>query len=130
MNELKAKSLNVIFQSSTKLNTTIQSRRCNTRSRVSVLRIGGTYGPASRILPSLLSVFKANYPQVEVILRSNSNVVIHNSILNGELEIAVTSGVPHSSLLYSEPYVPLKRVAFAAKDHPLVKYRAEGQVWS
>ncbi len=88
------------------------------------LKIGGTYGPSSRILPSLLAVFKKKFPHVDVNLRSNSNGAIHNSILNGELEIAVTSRMPHSSLLYAEPYLPMKRVAFAAKDDPLAKKKA------
>src|SRR5262245_61097030 len=36
------------------------------------LRVGGTYGPASRILPSLLADFKKTNPEVDVALRSNS----------------------------------------------------------
>src|SRR6266481_4446692 len=47
------------------------------------LRVGGTYGPASRILPSLLTVFRKNHPKVDVTLRSNANSVIRNLILNG-----------------------------------------------
>src|SRR5262250_1045696 len=61
------------------------------------LKIGGTYGPSSRILPFLLSVFKKKFPHVDVVLRSNSNAIIHNSIITGELEIAVTSRKPSSS---------------------------------
>ena len=86
------------------------------------LKVGGTYGPASRILPSLLAVFKKNHPLVDVTLRTNSGGTIHQQILQGDLEIAVCSRAPSpSSMLYSEPYVPMKLVAFAAKSHPAAK---------
>jgi LysR family transcriptional regulator, transcriptional activator of the cysJI operon len=86
------------------------------------LKVGGTYGPASRILPSLLTVFKNNHPKVDVTLRANSGGIIHQQILHGDLEIGVCSRVPSpSSILYSETYIPMKLVAFAAKSHPVAK---------
>jgi DNA-binding transcriptional LysR family regulator len=85
------------------------------------LKVGGTYGPASRILPSLLTVFKKTHPRIDVTLRANSNIVIHNLILNGTLELGVCSRTPHFPELCSEPYVSLKMVAFAATNDPLVK---------
>ena len=86
------------------------------------LRVGGTYGPASRILPSLLTVFKNHHPQVDVTLRANSGGTIHQQILHGDLEIGVCSKAPSpSSMLYSEPYIPMKLVAFVTKSHPVVK---------
>jgi LysR family transcriptional regulator, transcriptional activator of the cysJI operon len=86
------------------------------------LRVGGTYGPASRILPSLLTVFKKTHPQVDVTLRANSGSIIHQQILHGDLEIGVCSSAPSpSSMLYAEPYIPLKLIAFAAKNHPVAK---------
>jgi DNA-binding transcriptional LysR family regulator len=84
--------------------------------------VGGTYGPASRILPSLLTVFKKNHPQVDVTLRANSGGIIHQQILHGDLEIGVCSRAPSpSSMLYSEPYIPMKLVAFVTKSHPVAK---------
>jgi DNA-binding transcriptional LysR family regulator len=87
------------------------------------LRVGGTYGPASRILPSLLGVFRKTHPEVDVTLWSNSGSIIRQQILHGELEIAVCASPSPSSMLYVEPYVPLKLVAFAAKDDPVAKKR-------
>jgi len=87
----------------------------------SPLRVGGTYGPSSNILPSLLAVYKKSHPDVAVTLRSNSNGVIHNLILNGELEVAVCSRPPQSGDLHAEPYVTLKLVAFAAQSDPIAK---------
>ena len=86
------------------------------------LRVGGTYGPASRILPSLLTVFKKTHPKVDVTLRANSGGIIHQQILHGDLEIAVCSRAPSpSSMLYSEPYVPMKLVAFVARNDPIAR---------
>ena len=89
------------------------------------LRVGGTYGPASRILPSLLTVFKKTHPQVEVTLRSNSGSTIRQQILNGELEIAVSTSPSPTPMLHAEPYASLRLVAFAAKSDPLVKKRID-----
>jgi len=92
------------------------------QKRRALLKIGGTYGPASEILPTLLTVFKKNHPKVDVTLRSNSGHIIHQQILKGELEIGVCSRAPSpSSMLYSEPYIPMKLVAFAAKSHPVTR---------
>src|SRR5262245_53643829 len=86
------------------------------------LKVGGTYGPASRILPSLLTLFKKNHPKVDVTLRANSDGIIQQQILHGDLEIGVcSSATSPSSMLSSEPYIPLKLVAFAAKNHPVAK---------
>jgi len=86
------------------------------------LKVGGTYGPASRILPSLLTVFKKTHPKVDVTLRANSGDIIHQQILHGDLEIGICSRAPSpSSMLYSEPFIPMKLVAFAAKNQPVAK---------
>jgi DNA-binding transcriptional LysR family regulator len=85
------------------------------------LQVGGTYGPSSNILPSLLADYKKSHPDVAVTLRSNSNGVIHNLVLSGELEVAVCSRPPQSGDLHAEPYVTLKLVAFAAQSDPIAK---------
>jgi LysR family transcriptional regulator, transcriptional activator of the cysJI operon len=87
------------------------------------LRVGGTYGPSSNILPSLLAIYRKTHPKVDIVLRSNSNSVIHNLVLNGELEVAVCSRPASSTDLQSEPYVTQKLVAFAAKSDPVAKKR-------
>jgi DNA-binding transcriptional LysR family regulator len=86
------------------------------------LKVGGTYGPTSGILPSLLTAFKKCHPQIEVTLRSNSGDIIHEQILRGDLEIGVCSRAPSpSSVLYSEPYLPMKLVAFVARNDPIAR---------
>ena len=88
----------------------------------SSLKVGGTYGPASRILPSLLTEFKNKHPKVDINLRANSGGIIHQKILHGDLEIAVCSSAPApASLLYSESYIAMKFVAIAAKNDPIAR---------
>ena len=92
------------------------------QKRSGSLKVGGTYGPASRLLPSLLSEFKNKHPKVDVSLRANSGGIIHQRILHGDLEIAVCSRAPErSSRLYSEPFIPMKLVAFVAKNDPVTR---------
>jgi len=69
----------------------------------------------------VLAVFKKTHPEVDVTLRSNSNPIIHDLLLKGELELAVCSRVPASAELFAESYVRLKLVAFAAKNDPVAK---------
>lgn len=96
----------------------LQYRKIPTEKKPETLHVGGTYGPSSAILPSLLAAFKRKFPAVEVTLRSNSLTILEQLILQGELEIAVASGAPRSPEIASEIYVPLKLIAFAAKDYP------------
>ena len=72
--------------------------------------------------PLSLPSSKKAHPKVDVTLRANSDGIIHQQILHGDLEIGVCSRAPRSSsMLSSEPYIPLKLVAFAAKNHPVAK---------
>src|SRR5262249_4470186 len=92
------------------------------QKRSGPLMVGGTYGPASRILPSLLAVFRKAHPNVEVNLRSNSGSILCQKILHGDLEIAVCARAPSpSSMLYSEPFVPMKLVGFVSKKDPIAR---------
>jgi LysR family transcriptional regulator, transcriptional activator of the cysJI operon len=83
------------------------------------LRVGGTYTLSSSILPSLLAVFKRRHPEVEVVLRSNTAVILEQMILKGQLDLVLTSILPRSPELTAEFCVPLKLVAFAAKGYPI-----------
>src|SRR5262245_49129839 len=92
------------------------------QKRSAPLMVGGTYGPASRILPSLLAVFRKAHPNVEVDLRSNSGSILRQKILHGDLEIAVCVRAPSpSSMLCSEPFVPMKLVGFVTKKEPIAR---------
>jgi DNA-binding transcriptional LysR family regulator len=85
------------------------------------LRVGGTYVLSSRVLPSLLAVFKKRYPRVEIVLRSNSAAVLEPMILKSHLELALTSILPRSPELAAEFCFALKMVLFAAKGDPILQ---------
>jgi DNA-binding transcriptional LysR family regulator len=86
-----------------------------------VLRIGGTYGPSSGILPSLVADFKKTHPNVRVTLRSHSASVIDKMLVQGSLELAVISTKPQSDEFLAEIFLPQKLVAFVAAADPLAK---------
>jgi DNA-binding transcriptional LysR family regulator len=85
------------------------------------LRVGGTYGLSACILPSLLTIFKKRYPDVEIVLRSNEAGILETMILKDQLEIGLTSILPHAPELTAEFCVPLKLVVFAAKGYPIAQ---------
>ena len=91
----------------------------NSKSKkASPLRVGGTYALSSSILPSLLAVFKRRYPEVEVVLRSNTGVILEQMILKGQLDLVLTSVLPRSPELTAEFCVPLKLVALLQRATP------------
>ena len=83
------------------------------------LILGGTYEVSATILPSLIAVFKKEFPNVYVTLRSNTVTILERMLLNGEIEIALSSIAPRSPELSVETCVPLNLVAFAAKKYPI-----------
>jgi DNA-binding transcriptional LysR family regulator len=85
------------------------------------LLIGGTYEVSTTILPSLIALFKKRYPNVEVILRSNTIGILEQMMLKGDIELALTSVPPRSPALSAEPCLPLKLIAFAAKEYRIGK---------
>jgi DNA-binding transcriptional LysR family regulator len=85
------------------------------------LVLGGTYEVSSTILPSLIALFKKRYPSVQIVLRSNTIRILEQMMLKGDLELALTSIPPRSPALSVESCVPLKLIAFAAKDYPITK---------
>lgn len=85
------------------------------------LRIASTYGPASEILPRLLSKYRSMCPDVEIDLRTSHNREIEASLLNRRIELAVISRRVQSPELECEPFVPMTITAFAAKSSALSK---------
>jgi DNA-binding transcriptional LysR family regulator len=92
------------------------------RPRVAAcLSVGGSYAPSSSLLPSLLTLFKRNHPQVQIDLRTGSGLGIERLVVNGEIELALITGLPQSPLLIAEPCGRERLVAFVVKSHRLAK---------
>jgi len=81
------------------------------------LRLGGSYG-VSAILPSLIARFNKKYPQSQIILRTDGSSSLESMLKKGELELSVTSMMPRSDELIADQFIPVRRVAFAAKGYP------------
>src|SRR5687768_11431741 len=97
-------------------------RRFSIRSqptRRGPLRLGASYVLSASVLPSILKKFNKLFPTVEVILRSNSSTILQEMIIKGTLEIVFTSIAADAPELTAEPCVPLKLIAFAAKDYSI-----------
>jgi len=92
------------------------------RSSPTQLTIGGTHEVSSSILASLSAVFKKRYPNVELVLRSNTIHILEQMILNGDIEIGLTSVPPRSSVLRSESCTPLKLAVFDAKEFRIANH--------
>ena len=89
------------------------------RKKASPLRVGETYALSSSILSSLLAIFKKRFPDVEVLLRSNTPGILEQMILKDQLDVVLTSILPRSPELTADFCVPLSLVAFAAKSYPI-----------
>lgn len=92
-----------------------------TSRKVRTLRLGGSYGPSSEIIPALIAVFKKNHPDLNFSLRTTGSSDIQAMIQKGELEVAIASQPPRSAMLHGERFVPMKLTAFTVKKHPLAK---------
>ena len=88
------------------------------------LSVGGSSVAGASFLPRAVEKFKKEYPEVQVQVRIGRGDLLEKNLLDGEIDIAVTSGRPESSLLVSEPYGKEEVVAFAPPRHPLAKRRS------
>jgi DNA-binding transcriptional LysR family regulator len=95
----------------------------STEFQVDSLTIGGTYGPSALLLPSLIGIFRRNYPRVELMLRSANRPYMEQLVLSSEVDLALVTGRPSSSNLIVEPYRREKLLAFVARHHPLASKR-------
>lgn len=83
------------------------------------LTVGGNHGISSVFLPSLLAIFKREYPEVEITLRTDNSAAIAELIERGEADIGLIIDAPFSPTLVREPYRREKLIAFVPAGHPL-----------
>jgi DNA-binding transcriptional LysR family regulator len=82
------------------------------------LLIGASTGPGEHILPQMLGHFKAEYPEINVVLRILPTDEIISQVLANELEVGVVGAVePHVQLQF-EPFVHDHLIVIAPPDHP------------
>jgi len=88
------------------------------------LSIGGSSIAAAFSLPLAVQSFKEKNPGIEVVLKIERSGVLEKQLLAGELDLAVMSLYPGSSLLKAELYHEEEVVIIASPNHPLAKKRA------
>jgi DNA-binding transcriptional LysR family regulator len=89
------------------------------RRRPEPLTVGGNHGISSVFLPCLLAIFKREYPEVEITLRTDNSAAIARLIERGEADIGLIIDAPFSPTLVREPYRREKLIAFVPPGHPL-----------
>ena len=99
----------------------LDQRFLKNSQRKSTLIVGATHALSSTFLPSLMALFKTYHPNVDIVLRSNTSSSLEQLLLNGELEVALTSAAPRRAEILTHSCVPLSLIAFAAKGYPLPK---------
>ena len=91
--------------------------------KAEALTVGGSHGPSTLFLPSLLAAFKKNHPRAQITLRTDCTSGIERLILKSLVEIGVVSSRPKSLDLVIEPFRREKVIAFVPINHTLAKKR-------
>jgi DNA-binding transcriptional LysR family regulator len=106
-----------IVEQTEKLKRTFANRTAEIRSEN--LIVGSTPSPAGFFLPALLKSFVQLHPTVHPMLREGYPHAIEEMVLNGGVEIALTTTFPDHSDLIVEPIHSENIVAVVSAKHPL-----------
>jgi DNA-binding transcriptional LysR family regulator len=85
------------------------------------LVVGSTPSPAASFVPAVLKSFVELHPGVHPMLRTGYPQAIEEMVVNGEVEIAVTTVPPNHSQIIAEPIHSEQIVAVVSAKHPLAK---------
>lgn len=88
------------------------------------IRIGGAVLAAGSFLPLAVQEFKRAYPEIEVVLKIDRSENLEKMLLEGEVDVAITTLFLRSRRLVSEPFREEKVVVIASPKHPLARRRA------
>jgi len=91
------------------------------RAETGCLKIGGTFGPSTLLLPALAARLKNIHTEIEIELRTRSVQRLEQLLLNGHVEIAVSTHRPHHPELAWEPFRRERMVLFVSSAHPLAR---------
>jgi DNA-binding transcriptional LysR family regulator len=92
----------------------VQSKR-----KVETLKVGGSHGSSTFIIPSLVAKFKQLHPEIPIALRTGSSKTLEKMLLNGEIEVALLHMKPDSANLSSEFFREETLIIFVARSHRL-----------
>lgn len=90
-----------------------------TEARANTLRVGSTPSPGAFFLPGVLKSFVSLHPTVHPTLRTGYPETIKAMLLNGEIDIAVTTIAPAHPQIIEEPIASEEIIAAVSAKHPL-----------
>jgi len=88
-----------------------------------MLRVGGASNTLERVMPDVLPLYRAAWPNVEVILRSEGGVELLTAVERSELDIAIARST-RSDILESKDVFPTHLLAIVGPTHRLAKRRS------
>ena len=86
-----------------------------------LLKIGTTKTYARYLMPSLISRFRASYPEIKIILDEGSSLEVCRSLLDLRNELAVVATADEVRGIRFVPFRQEEVVLFAAPTHPLAQ---------
>ncbi|MGH7825055.1 MAG: LysR family transcriptional regulator [Candidatus Binatia bacterium] len=111
----------IILQQLDALN--IKYRRNSSPEPAFPLRLGGSHGPATSVLPCTMNLFKKEHPAVEVELKAGSSPAMQDLVLGSQIDLAVITHPYPCSSLKMEPFREFELCVFVSPRHPLAKRR-------
>ncbi len=92
-------------------------------ARATTLMVGSTPSPGAFFLPSVLKSFVELHPRVHPTLRTGYPEVVEKMVLDGDVEIAVTTILPDHPQIVAEPINSEDIVAVISAKHQLANKR-------
>jgi len=88
------------------------------------IRVGGAVLAAATFLPLAAQAFKRDHPQIAVDLIIERSETLEKMLLEGDLDVAVTTLMLRSPRLVGEPFREEKVAVIAPPGHPLTRKRS------
>ncbi len=83
-----------------------------------VLNVGASTTIGNYILPDIVAEFSRCHTRARVSLTVGNARQIENALENGELDLGLTEGVPHSSVLHATKWRDDRLVVVVGREHP------------
>lgn len=88
-------------------------------ARATAIRVGSTPSPGAFFLPAVLKSFVKVHPEIHPTLRTGYPDAIKAMVLNGEVDVAVTTIPPNHAQIVEEPIATEEIVAVVSAKHAL-----------
>jgi DNA-binding transcriptional LysR family regulator len=89
-----------------------------------ILKVGGTYNPSARDLPSAIATFQKAFPDAKITFLTSTKAEIEKSLHERQVDIAVIQNPSKPADLIMEPFAVDRLVFFSHPRHPLAKKKS------